>query len=308
LANDPLHFAPISRGSDARHTALSKRRAEMNVTRPMLFIIAGTLTLSRPVRAQLDNLDTVHRALIERGLQIHGRNFGPGLVLKDMLYIPGQHMDVAGNVVNNPVPAGMRSYPSGFYSAIKDPWFRGVHSISNLGSKNNGLSGDVILAWFQVADESLDGPDYTDQWYFLVANALVDPNGVAADTRQNIQLNFVNGVTKQVQRLNRETGQIDLVDLEIIPKTGGRRRLTLNLDGGTADLFKFNTGAPFVSSPLPRDYNLHDKKIDAAVVKRDSSPNPSLSWLIVLILIAMGLFVTFSPSGRTYEVKRLKGD
>jgi hypothetical protein len=280
----------------------------MNVSQPMLFFVAATLILSRPVRAQLDNLDKDHSSLIERGLQIQGRNFGTVLVLKDMLYIPGQHMDIAGNIVNNTGPAGMRSYPSGFYGTIKDPWFRGVHSIGNLGSKNNGLNGDVILAWFQVADESLDGPDYSDQWYFLVVNAFVDPNGAAADTRQNIQLNFVNGVTKQVQRLNRETAQIDLINLEIIPKTGGRRRLAVNLDGGTADLFKFNTGAPFVSSPFPRDYNRHDNKIDATVVKRDSSPNPSLSWLIVLILIAIGLFVTFSPSGRTYEVKRLKGD
>lgn len=280
----------------------------MNVIGPMFFIVAATLILTRPVRAQLDYLDKDHRSLIERGLQIQGRNLGAVLVLKDMLYIPGQHRDGAGNVVNNAAPVGMRSYPSGYYGAIKDPWFRGVHNIANLGSKNNGLSGDVILAWFQVADESLDGPDYSDQWYFLVANALVDPTGPAAGTRQNIQLNFINGVSKQVQRLNRETGQIDLIDLEFIPNSGGRRRLTINLDGGAADLFKFNTGAPFVSSPIPRDYNHHDKKIDAALAKRGGSPNLSLSWAIVLILIAVGLFLTFSPARRTYEVKKLKGN
>ena len=225
----------------------------------MLFIVAATLALSTPVRAQLDNLDKGHRVLIERGLQIHGRNLGPALVLKGVLYIPGQHMDGAGNIVNNPAPIGILSYPSGFYTAVKDPWIRGVHNIANLGSKNNGLTGDVLLTWFQVADESLDGPNYSDQWYFMVTNALVDPAGSAADTRQNIQLNFVNGVTKQVQRLNRDTGQIDLIDLEIIPHSGGRRRLIVNLDGGTSDLFKFNTGAPFVRASLPGD-TTHDTR------------------------------------------------
>jgi hypothetical protein len=273
----------------------------------MLLIVAAAVALSRPVHAQLDNLDKGHRALIERGLHIHGQKLGSALVLKDVLYIPGQHMDGAGNIVSNPVPIGMRGYPSGYNAAVKDPWFRGVHTIANLGSTNSGLSGDVLLAWFQVADESLDRPNDRDEWYFMVINALVDPTGSAADTRQNIQLNFVNGVSKQVQRLNRDTGQIDLIDLENIPKTGGRRRLIINLDGGTADLFKFNTGAPFVRAPLP-GHNNHDNKIVPASVKSGSGPNPSLSWAIVLFLIALGLLVTLSPPRRTYVVKRAKDE
>jgi hypothetical protein len=271
----------------------------------MLFIVAATLTFSRPVRAQFDTLTKDHRALIERGLQVHGQNLAPALKLKDVLYIPGQHLDGAGNVVNNAAPMGTRSYPSGFYGAEKDPWFRGVHNIANLGSKNNGLNGDVLLAWFKVADESLDGPTHTDEWYFMVVNALADPSGSTAETRQSIELNFVNGVTKQVQRINGDTGEIDLIDLEIIPQTGGRRRLSINLDGGTAELFKFNTGVPFVGAPLARDDN-HNKKIDAVVAKKGESPSLSLSWAIVLFLTALGLFVTLLPSGRTYEIKRPK--
>src|SRR4051794_17933726 len=118
----------------------------MSVTRPMIFVVAATLALSTPVRAELDKLDDAHRALIERGLQIHDRNLGPSLVLKDVLFIPGQHMDSAGNIVDNAAPVGMLSYPSGFFAAVKDPWIRGVHSIANLGSKNNSLNGDVLLA------------------------------------------------------------------------------------------------------------------------------------------------------------------
>jgi hypothetical protein len=270
----------------------------------MIFIVAVTPALSTPVPAQLENLDKDHQALIERGLQIRGRNLGPALVLKDVLFIPGQHKDGSGKIVDNSAPMGVRSYPSGFFRAVKDPWIRGVHSIANRGSKNDGLSGDALLAWFQVGDESLDGPNHSDEWYFMVANALVEPSGSAGDTLQNIQLNFVNGVAKQVQRLNRDTGQVDAIDLELIPHTGGRRRLIVNLDGGTAQLFKFNTGAPFVGAARPEEH--HDRKIDPAVVKTGSGRQPSLSWAIVLLAMAVGLWLSLLPVRRTYDVKERK--
>jgi hypothetical protein len=189
-----------------------------------------------------------------------GRNLGPALVRllsKDVLFVPGQHKDGSGNTVNNAVPIDMLSYPSGFNTAVKDPWIRGVQSIANLGTKNDGLDGDFLLSWFQVLDESLDGPNFTGEWYFAVTNSLVDPTGSAVDTRQTIQINFANTVPTQVQRLDRNTGQLELINLEVIPGTGGRRRLVVELDGGTADLFKFNTGAPFVGAPLQGDFDLN---------------------------------------------------
>ena len=178
-----------------------------------------------------------------------GRNLGPALVRllsKDVLFVPGQHRDSTGAAVANATPIDMAAYPGGFSAAIKDPWIRGVGSVTNLGATNDGLDGDVLLSWFQVLDESLDGPEWTGEWYFMITNALVDPSGSADATRQSIQLNFAANVPPQVQRLNRDTGLVDLIDLEIILNTGGRRRLLVELEGGTADLFKFNTGAPFV--------------------------------------------------------------
>ena len=187
-----------------------------------------------------------------------GKNLGPALVRllsKDVLFVPGQHMS-GGSPVASATPIDMPAYPGGFNAAVKDPWIRGVGAVTNLGTKNDGLDGDVLLSWFQVLDEELDGPDWTGEWYFMITNALVDPTGSAADTRQSIQLNFANTVPTQVQRLNRDTGLIDYIDLEIIPSTGGRRRLVVELEGGTADLFKFNTGAPFVGIPEPSGLSL----------------------------------------------------
>src|SRR6185295_2034405 len=106
--------------------------------------------------------DTNHPTAIYGQLQEvnrQGRNLGPALVRlvsKDVLFIPGQHKE-AGKVIDNRVPIDILSYPSGFNATKKDKWIRGVLNVANLGTKNDGLKGDVLLTWFQVLDESLDG-------------------------------------------------------------------------------------------------------------------------------------------------------
>lgn len=183
-----------------------------------------------------------------------GRNLGPALVRlvsRDVLFVPGQHTDGTGATVTNAVPISIGAYPAAFSATAKDPWIRGVQGITNLGSTNDGLKGDFLLSWFQVLDESFDGDAYAGEWYFMVTNGLVDPFGSALDTRQRIQINFAATVPEYVQRLDRDTGLVEDIFLPVIPNTGGRRMLLLELDGGTADLFKFKTGAPFIGVPEP---------------------------------------------------------
>jgi hypothetical protein len=99
----------------------------------------------------------------------------------------------------------------------------------------------------------------------MVVNGYTGPTGTAADYRQRIQLNFLGSVGPTIQRLNYDTGEIELVNLDVIPASGGRRRLVLELDGGVGQLFKFNTGHPFlgITQPLIGDYN-SDGTVDAA--------------------------------------------
>ena len=209
-----------------------------------------------------------------------GRNLGPALVRlvsRDVLFIPGQHLD-NGTAVTNPTPIDMRTYPASFNDTTKDPWIRGVQDITNLGTRNAGLRGDFLLSWFQVLDESFDGPA-AGEWYFMVTNALVDPAGSAADTRQQIRINFANTVPDYVQRLNRDTGLVEDILLPVIPNSGGRRMLLLELDGGTADLFKFKTGAPFVGvEPIPEPAGLALAALSlVGLLRRPRPARPALS-------------------------------
>jgi hypothetical protein len=195
-----------------------------------------------------------------REINRQGRNLGPALVRlvsNDVLFVAGQHQDASGKVADNRVPIDFSSSSTGLNTIIKDRWIRSIQRVVNLGTKNNGLKGDVIISWFQPLDESFDGRGYDGEQYFMITNALVDPTGSAADTRQTIEITYASDVPPQLQRISRDTGQVELVDLEKIPDTGGRRKLVLTLDGGTADLFKFNTGAPFVGASIKTRGSAH---------------------------------------------------
>ena len=151
----------------------------------------------------------------------------------------------------NPIPANFYAGPSGtnpntdWVADRNDPYLRGW-VVTNTGTKNNGQPGDVIIAWFKLLDESFDGPDYTNELYFMVVNGLTDTNGTAADCSQEIKLNFLNTFSA-VELLNPETG---LAQAQVLPIVSTRRQLVFDLNGGDAALFKIADGAPFVGVQL----------------------------------------------------------
>jgi hypothetical protein len=171
-------------------------------------------------------------------------NLGPALVRlisTDVRFFPGQHKDSTSATVTNAVPDGMQTWQAG----AGDPYLRSC-TVQNLGTLNDALPGDVLIGWFKLLDESFDGPDARNQIYFMVMNGLTDANGSAEDCQQKITLRWALGGTgiTQVQELDPTTGLV--VDLPLTSLFGGQEALTLTLDGGTAALFKFDTGAPFV--------------------------------------------------------------
>ena len=170
-------------------------------------------------------------------------NIGPALVeliSTDVRMIMGQHMD-GETPTTNTTPDLIKAWDSD-----ADPYITSI-DVSNEGNKNDYLDGDVVIGYFKVLDEDFDGPTYEDEIYFMIVNGLTDPNGTGWATRQEITLHFdflSSGIT-QLLKISRDDGDIDVVTLT--SDGGSEYHVHLLLEGGNGDLFKFDTGADFVS-------------------------------------------------------------
>jgi hypothetical protein len=183
------------------------------------------------------------------------RNLSPALVRlisTDIRFIPGQ----ISSSTNNSVSDDAKSWSDANRPA--STLFTGIDTITNMGTCNSGLRGDILVGFFKPLHESFDGPDYSGEVYFMVLNGLTDYTGSASATRQKMRLRFNSSVT-QIQRLSRDTGLVETLPLIV---DGTTKYYELTLDGGTADLFKIDTGAPFVGvyedDTLAGDFNGDD--------------------------------------------------
>ena len=165
-----------------------------------------------------------------------------------------------GTATNTPEPVGFGDSPgapksySWWEFQKNDPYLNGW-SVSNAGTNNGGAPGQVLIAWFKVLDENLDGPNYTNEIYMMVVNALTANTGAASNCLQTIKLNFETGTSAitAVNMLDLETGRITTNTMPVISGTGAgtKRQLALSLNGGDAAFFNFADGAPFVGHVPP---------------------------------------------------------
>jgi len=157
---------------------------------------------------------------------------------------PGQYEKggIFGGTKDNPVPSGCAEW----HSSV-DPYITSVNA-NNPSDWNHGLCGDTYIGYFNLLHESFDGPDYNNELYFMIMNGLTSVDATAAGVMQQITLNFDFGTSgiNSLQRLSRITGKPEIVNLTHISEN--QYTITLEINGGEADLFKFNTGAPFVGS------------------------------------------------------------
>jgi hypothetical protein len=204
--------------------------------------------------------------------------FPPGSTTS-IMFLRGKTL--SGGVTNfTPVPSGFTadpdvasSNPAGtgqaysWWEANKnDPYLRGWVVTNKAAVKNDGLLGEAILAWFKPLDENFDGTNHNNEIYMMALNALTSPTGTAADCMQQIRLNFIDiPATTNVIMLNSATGQLTTNNLPIV---NTRRQLSVDLNGGDAVLFKFNTGAPFVGFLQPSPARLSVTKQSANTVVR----------------------------------------
>jgi hypothetical protein len=171
------------------------------------------------------------------------RNLGPALT-RLISKGSGTRFNAGKNATGgtNPLPLDWKTWAVG---SEGDPYITSL-SATNLGTRNGGNRGDILIGYFNPLLESYDGPNFSNELYFMITNGLSDPTGLVAESRQQITVNFdfkTSGINSLL-RLSRDTGQVEVVPL--ISDGTSRYHLSLVLDGGTGDLFKFNDGSPFV--------------------------------------------------------------
>ncbi len=149
---------------------------------------------------------------------------------------------VRGKLSNGSPIAGSMGYLADWAPGA-DPYIKSI-TPTNLGSENGGQPGSVLVGYYNVLDESVDGGHANKEPYFMIVNGLSSPNGTAAQTQQNIRVVFDFGPSRitRLQRISRETGAVETVYLQSLGDS--QYELNLVLPGGTGDLFKFDTGAP----------------------------------------------------------------
>ena len=176
------------------------------------------------------------------------RNLGPALVRllsSDVSFVSGRYQESESDPVQA-IPLPSRAHA---WTPQANDYLKTIQA-TNLGTENLGLEGDVVVGRFTVLDESLDGAAQ-DQQYFMILNGLSSAyeSGTATNTRQSIHLTFDFGASgiQALHRISRSTGMVETVTLT--PEGGSVYSLDLELPGGTGDLFKYATGAPFVGDP-----------------------------------------------------------
>jgi hypothetical protein len=167
-------------------------------------------------------------------------------------FLPGKHMQGPSEVANT-LPQGVTQWNA----VTDDPFITSIEA-ANTGAVSGITEGDLLIGHFVPSLEGLDGDQFTDESYFMVVNLLKDQHASAAGAAQQITVDFDFGASgiNSLQRLNRNTGEIEVVPLT--PMGGSLYQLDFDLPGGTGDLFKYNTGASFVHGlSLERTWDVH---------------------------------------------------
>lgn len=221
------------------------------------------------------------------------RNLGPHLVRlnsTDVFIVPGQHME-NGSVAENKTP---RETPVlNRYNRLTHPYLRSME-VDNLGSENNGLNGDAMIGFFEPLPETEAFFGSPDVEYFMVMNGLTTGNGLlpdqqhgsGAETKQSIkvELNLAQYVPGAIQRVSRDTGMLEPVELKSLG--GNRYELDVTLNGGAADLFqmdktKLNPGyvaAASVALPDTLSMNAGEARALAASVSPANATEQGVEW------------------------------
>lgn len=112
---------------------------------------------------------------------------------------------------------------------------------------SSSMENESYIGFFRPIFDGVDNNSYNEE-YFMVMNGKTTPLE-NKNTEQKIKLEFdfgINNTINSLLRLSRLSGLVEIVPLTRVNATENKYYLDLLLDGGEADLFKYNNGVPFV--------------------------------------------------------------
>lgn len=160
-------------------------------------------------------------------------NLGPALVRltsSDVRMIPG---------TGNPLPSGLTAWGRG---AGGNNYIVSITPVTGPGGSTSGSYSDIIVGYFEPLLS--DNSDYlfAEGTHFMIVNGARTGTAASAAQWYHLVFDFGSSGFDSLQRLSRDTGQVELVPLTHI--SGSQYSLDLNLEGGTGDLFRFWSSAP----------------------------------------------------------------
>jgi hypothetical protein len=172
-------------------------------------------------------------------------NLGPALIRltsSDLRLLPG---------TGNSLPAGIAAWAPG---AGGNNYITAITPTQTAGGAASTSYNDALVGYFEplLADTS-DLPFVAGTHFLLVNGAR---SGTAAAQAQWYHLTFDFGASgfDSLQRLSRDTGQVEWVPLTAL--SGSQYSLDWNLEGGTGDLFRFwNTRTPVTTTFYPPGFD-----------------------------------------------------
>jgi hypothetical protein len=153
------------------------------------------------------------------------------LTSSDLRMIPG---------TGHSLPAGISAWAPG---AGGNNYITSITPVQSPGGSASASYNDVLVGCLESLRADNSDYPFADGAHFMLVNGASSGSASAQAQWYHLTFDFTGSVFDSLQRLSRDTGQVESIALTHLG--GSQYSLDLNLDGGTGDLFRF------WSTPVP---------------------------------------------------------
>lgn len=160
-------------------------------------------------------------------------NLGPALVRltsSDVRMLPG---------TGNSLPSGISTWSRG---AGGNNYIVSITPVTQPSGSTSSSYSDIIVGYFEPLLSETSDYLFAEGTHFMIVNGARTGTADGQAQWYHVVFDFGSSGFDSLQRLSRDTGQVEVVPLTHI--SGSQYSLDLNLEGGTGDLFRFWSSQP----------------------------------------------------------------